>query len=60
MAAISVLSAELTSLWRASSVFLSKCGETMIALKAWPQPPMMGPVLASIDVKNGGREEAGE
>jgi hypothetical protein len=40
MAAISALSAELTSRWRARSVLDANWGDTIIALKAWPQPPV--------------------
>lgn len=39
MAAISAFNAELTSRCRASVFFFSNCEETMMALKAWPQPP---------------------
>lgn len=40
MAAISAFNAELTSRCRAKVVFFSNCEETIMALKAWPQPPV--------------------
>jgi len=41
MAAISSFNALFTSRCLASSVFFSNSSDTMIALKAWPQPPLM-------------------
>ena len=40
IALISSLSAVLTNRCRASAVFFSNCGETIIAWKAWPHPPV--------------------
>ena len=42
MAAISVLSAALTSRCRARVVFLSNIEETILASKDWPHPPAWG------------------
>lgn len=63
MALISSLRALLTKRCLASRDFLSNSGETMMALKAWPQPPDMswmemwvveGRVLRSLDSSDSG------
>jgi hypothetical protein len=43
--AISSFNAVFTSRCRASVVFFSNCGDTIVASKAWPQPPAVELVL---------------
>lgn len=57
MAAISSFSAELTNRCRASVVFFANWVETIMASKAWPQPPVG--MLVSRFSRLGARRGAG-